>query len=135
MKSILSIFASLFLICSAQCQLVPTPAIVSGDLVFVTAQFPIDPATGHLIFGPMATLTDATIMNIKTALKKKGAKLNEVIKVTVCLSDMRELSAMNAAYVKQFNTDTPPTLEVIESVNMPYGSRIQMSCIADRSRH
>ncbi len=134
MKSMLFFITSMLFICTANAQLTPTPAIVAGDLVFVTAQFPIDKDTGRLVNGSIEELTKLTIKNMKAILKNKGAKLNQVIKTTICLSDMRDLSAMNFAYTQMFDTATPPTQEIMESVNLPFGSRIQISCIADKSR-
>lgn len=107
--------------------------VTSGNLVFVSAQLPID-ATGHISNGTMESLTALAIGNLKHNLSIKGVKLNQVIHTTVYLTDIRDFEAMDYAYSHYFTVANPPTRDVLAVSDLPNGARIQISCIADKTR-
>ena len=134
MKGILCIFASLLFVCGSQAQQTASPAITAGDFIYVSAQLPIDPQTGHLVSGSIDSLTTLVLNNIKAILKTKGAKMNQVIQTTVSLSDIRDYDAMSTAYNRFFNIATPPTTQINQVANIPYNTSVQISCIAYTKR-
>ena len=134
MKGILCIFASLLFVCASNAQQTPSPAITAGDFIYVTAQLPIDTQTGRLVDGSIDSLTTLVLKNIKSILKTKGAKMNQVIQTTVSLADIRDYDAMTTAYNRFFDTATPPTTQVIQAANIPYNTSVQISCVAYTKR-
>ena len=60
-------------------------AIRAGSLLFVSGQVPIDPATGQIVDGDMATQTHRVFRNISEILKAGGASLDDVVRTTVFL--------------------------------------------------
>jgi 2-iminobutanoate/2-iminopropanoate deaminase len=135
MKGIFSALATLLLLSGTGfAQITPTPAIVTENFVFVTAQLPINTQTGKIMTGSMTDLTTLILNNIKTILKTKGVKMNQVIQTTIQLTDIRNYDEMSAAYAKFFNTSIPPTSSVVEVSNLLYNTSIQISCVASTSR-
>ena len=75
-----------------------SPAIRAGNLLFLSGQIPIDPATGNLVAGDIAAQTEQVMRNIGALLKAAGAGFEHVVRTTVFLADMNDFGAMNAVY-------------------------------------
>ncbi len=80
--------------------------VMAGNLVFVSGQLPIDPATGAMPEG-IKEQTAQSIANLKAILAKAGATLDNVVKTTVFLADMELFGAMNEVYASEFKAVYP----------------------------
>jgi len=81
-------------------------AIMTGNLIFVSGQLPIDAATGEMPEDIKAQ-TRQSIENIKAILKEAGATLDNVVKSTVFLADMSLFGPMNEVYGEEFKATYP----------------------------
>ncbi len=81
-------------------------AILTGNMVFVSGQLPVDPVTG-IIPDSIQAQTEQVIKNVKNILADAGATLDNVVKTTVYLSEMYLFSEMNAVYAKEFSQPYP----------------------------
>ena len=63
-------------------------AVLTGKLVFVSGQTPLDPATGGLVGENAADQAEQCLKNLKAILEKSGASLDSVVKTTVFLVDI-----------------------------------------------
>lgn len=81
-------------------------AILTGNMVFVSGQLPVDPVTG-VIPDSIQAQTEQVIKNVKNILADAGATLDNVVKTTVYLSEMYLFSEMNAVYAKEFSQPYP----------------------------
>ena len=77
-------------------------ATILGDLVFVSGQLGINPATGQLAEGGIAAQTRQAIENIIAILAASGSTLDRVAKVTLFLADFSQLGAANQVYAEYF---------------------------------
>lgn len=107
-------------------------AIDTGSLVFVSGQIPIDPATGDIVQGDIATLTNRCLTNAGNILQAAGLSLADVVKTTVFLADMDDFAEMNAEYAKFFPTPAPARSAVAVKT-LPKGVRVEIECIATRN--
>ena len=82
-------------------------AVRVGNLLFVSGQLGIDPATGVFVFGGVKEQTEQVFKNIKAILKEAGTSLENVVKTTVFLSDMDDFSIMNEVYGNEFSAPYP----------------------------
>ena len=82
-------------------------AIKAGDMLFVSGQLGIDPATGDFAPGGVKEQTGQVFKNIKAILKEAGVSLENVVKTTVFLSNMDDFAAMNEVYGKEFSAPYP----------------------------
>lgn len=104
-------------------------AIAAGNLIFLSGQLPIDPATGELIAGDIAAMTRQIFRNIETVLAAAGSTLGKVVKVTVFMADLSDFQAMNAAYAEFFPHD-PPARSTVQVARLPRDARIEIEVIA-----
>ena len=81
-------------------------AIDMGNMVFISGQIPVNPATGEVPEGIKAQ-TAQSIANIKAILAEAGLKINNVIKATVFLADMSLFGDMNEVYGQEFTMPYP----------------------------
>jgi len=83
-----------------------SPAMIFGNLIFVSGQAGRDPVTGGL--GPDVTAqTEQVLENIATILEAAGSSLQHVIRCGVFLVDMKEFPKMNEVYARAFGSHRP----------------------------
>ena len=77
-------------------------AVRAGDFLFISGQLPLDPATGLLVDGTMQSKTERVLANMRAILHAAGMGLEDIVKATVYLKDMKDFAAMNEAYARFF---------------------------------
>ena len=70
-------------------------AVEAGNIVYVSGQLPIDPATGKYAEGGIKELTAQSLTNIKHILEQAGLTMDNVVKTSVFLADMADFAEMN----------------------------------------
>ena len=106
-----------------------SPALRSGNLVFVSGQIPIDPATGQLVDGDMAAQADRVMKNLTAVLAGAGLDFSHVVRTTVFITDMDQFSAMNEVYAR-YIVDPPPARSTVQVARLPRDVRIEIDAIA-----
>ena len=104
-------------------------AIQAGDLLFISGQIPVDPATGAIPEGIEAQATQS-LTNIKNILAQAGLDMNAVIKTTVFLKDMNDFATMNAVYAKFFEDTVYPARSAVEVARLPKDGLVEIETIA-----
>ena len=105
-------------------------AVVSGNLVFVSGQIPIDPATGNLIDEKdIKSQTRRVLLNLQGILKGADVSLSNVVRTTVFLKNMGDFADFNGVYAEFFNVD-PPARATVEVARLPNDVAIEIDCIA-----
>ena len=104
-------------------------AIKVGELVFVSGQLPIDPATGAFAEGGINELTRQSLTNMKAILEEAGTSMANVVKTTVFLADMNDFAAMNEVYAEFFAAPFPARSAVAVKT-LPKDALVEIECIA-----
>ena len=104
-------------------------AIEAGEMVFVSGQLPVDPATGNFVEGGIKELTAQSLTNIKHILEEAGLTMNNVVKTCVFLADINDFAEMNEVYATFFEAPFPAR-SAMAVKTLPKGSRIEIECIA-----
>ena len=104
-------------------------AIKVGELVFVSGQLPINPATGAFAEGGIKELTRQSLTNMKAILEDAGTSMVNVVKTTVFLADMNDFAAMNEVYAEFFAAPFPARSAVAVKT-LPKGALVEIECIA-----
>lgn len=104
-------------------------AVRVGDLIFVSGQIPIDPATGNMVEGDIETLTHRVMKNVKAILEASGCDFSDIVKTSIFIADMNEFARVNAVYATYFN-DYFPARETVQVSRLPKDARIEISVIA-----
>ena len=104
---------------------------VSGELVFVAGQIPLDAGSGEIIgAGDVTRQTQQVMANLEAILKASGAGFDDVVKTTVFLADMNDFAAMNAVYAKYFDEATAPARACVQVSRLPKDVLVEIDCIA-----
>ena len=106
-----------------------SPAIKAGNLLFLSGQIPLDPATGAIVDGGIAAQTEQVMRNIAALLAATGARFEHVVRTTVFLADMNEFAAMNAVYGR-FVVNPPPARATVQVARLPRDVRVEIDAIA-----
>lgn len=102
----------------------------SGNLLFLSGQIPLDPATGQFIAGDIAAQTERVLKNLAAILEAAGSGLNKVLKTTVYLKDLAEFGRMNEVYGKFFG-EKPPARATVEVARLPRDAAIEIDLVAE----
>ena len=104
---------------------------VSGQMLFVAGQIPLNPQSGEIIGqGDIQAQTKQVMSNIEAILSEAGANWNSVVKTSVFLTDMTNFSPMNQVYAQYFAEDTAPARACVEVSRLPKDVLVEIECIA-----
>lgn len=82
-------------------------AVQAGNMLFVSGQLPVDPATGTFAGEDITAQTRQSLTNVKNILEEAGFTTADVVKTTVLLANMSDFAAMNAVYAEFFSAPFP----------------------------
>ena len=104
-------------------------AVQAGDMLFISGQIALNPATGELDNADLRTETLRVMQNLKAILEAAGTHFGKVIKTTIFLSDMQWLKEVNERYATYF-TDNYPARETVAVKGLPKNVHVEISMIA-----
>ena len=104
-------------------------AIKVGNLVFISGQIPIIPATGEILGGDIKLQTRQALENLKHILEAAGSSLDNVVKTTVFMKDLNDYTAINDVY-KEFFTNKPPARSAVQAARLPRDVGVEIEAIA-----
>jgi 2-iminobutanoate/2-iminopropanoate deaminase len=104
-------------------------AIRAGNLLFLSGQIPIDPASGDLVTGGIEPQTRQVFQNIGEILKAGGTSFDGVLSATVYLMDMNDFAKMNEIYATYF-TSPAPARATVQVARLPKDCRVEIQVIA-----
>ena len=104
-------------------------AIRAGNLVFVSGQGALDPATGQPKRDSVEVESRQVMENLKTILEAAGSSLNRVVKSTCYLTDLADFQTFNKIYAEYFTQD-PPARTTIQAARLPLDFKVEVDVIA-----
>ena len=106
-----------------------SPAIRAGELLFVSGQIALDPATGQLIGGDVAAQTRCVMDNLGALLNAAGLSFSDVVRTTIFLADMGDFARVNEVYAKHIG-GSRPARSTVAVAGLPRGVRVEIECVA-----
>jgi len=106
-------------------------AIQYGDMLFVSGQIAINPATGELVKDDIQAETRMVMQNLEAVLAEAGMDFSNVIKSTIFLMDMGQFAQVNEVYGSYFSTN-PPARETVQVAGLPKGVNVEISVVAGK---
>ncbi len=103
----------------------------AGDLLFVSGQTPIDPATGTVASDNVAEQAHQTIKNVRAILQAAGLTLDNVVKATVFIKNMNDFAAINEVYASYFQKPYPAR-SCVEVARLPRDVLVEIEVVAAR---
>jgi 2-iminobutanoate/2-iminopropanoate deaminase len=104
-------------------------AVRAGQLLFVSGQVPLDPATGQIVAGDIAAQTRRVFDNLGAVLKAGGRSFADVVRTTVFLADMNDFAAVNDVYGTYFS-EPYPARATVQVARLPKDARVEIDLIA-----
>jgi 2-iminobutanoate/2-iminopropanoate deaminase len=104
-------------------------AVRSGNFLFCSGQIPLDPKSGQIVSGDIATQTRRVLDNIGAVLKAEGLTFENIVKTTIFLTDLGDFQTVNeiyGSYLKQ----QPPARSTVQVSALPKGAKIEIEVIA-----
>ena len=102
--------------------------IASGDLVFVSGQVGIDPATGATADGIEAQAEQA-LRNVAAVLAAAGLGMADVVKTTIWLTNAEHFGIVNEIYARHFPAPAPARSAPVVA-SLPRGFLISVEAVA-----
>jgi 2-iminobutanoate/2-iminopropanoate deaminase len=106
-------------------------AVQFGDLLFVSGQIALDPATGDLVQGDIEVQTRQVMQNLRAIIEASGMTVENTLKCSCFLKNMEDFAKFNAVYETVFNND-PPARETLEVARLPKDVLVEVSAICGK---
>jgi 2-iminobutanoate/2-iminopropanoate deaminase len=106
-------------------------AIGTENLLFISGQLPIDPASGKMVEGDIGVKTRLILKNAAAIAKEAGTELSRTVKTTIFLTDLGDFQEVNEAYGSHF-PEAPPARSSVQVAALPLGSKIEIEFILAR---
>jgi 2-iminobutanoate/2-iminopropanoate deaminase len=103
--------------------------VISGGFLFCSGQIALDPESGELVDGDVATQTERVLQNLLAVLKEAKMGPENVVKTTVYLTDMADFPAMNEVYGRYLGA-RPPARSTVAVAGLPRGVRVEIDVVA-----
>ncbi|ELY40006.1 Rid family detoxifying hydrolase [Natronorubrum tibetense] len=104
--------------------------VQAGDTLYVSGYGPVDPETDEVVDGDIREQTERVLENIAAVVDEVGGDgLEDVVKVTVYLTDLEDYDAVNEAYGAMFGEE-PPARVCVEVSRLPEDVRVELDAIA-----
>ncbi len=104
-----------------------------GEMIFVSGQLPVDPATGEFPSQDIQGQTRCSLDNVKAILEEAGCTMADVLKTTVFLSDIANFAEMNQIYAEYFQ-EPFPARAAFQVAALPKGALVEIEAVACRSK-
>ncbi|MDD5218972.1 MAG: RidA family protein [Candidatus Bipolaricaulis sp.] len=100
----------------------------AGQFVFTSGQIPLTPG-GEMVRGDIQSAARQALSNVESILVAGGASMNDVVKVTVFLTNMADFAAVNQVYAERFK-EPFPARSAIQVVRLPLDAPLEIEAIA-----
>jgi 2-iminobutanoate/2-iminopropanoate deaminase len=104
-------------------------AIVSNGMVYTSGQIAIDPATNKFNDGTIEEQTRQVLTNLSAILESVGGNIEQTLKATVFLSDLKDFEGMNKVY-SEFFPKHKPARSTVQVAGLPKGARVEIELVA-----
>ena len=105
-------------------------AILSGNTLYTSGQIAFNPKTGELVLDNIKIETKQVMENMKAVLDAAEMDFNNVVKVSIFISDMNNFSEINEIYGSYFDDANAPARETVQVARLPKDVNVEISMIA-----
>jgi 2-iminobutanoate/2-iminopropanoate deaminase len=106
-------------------------AVAVGNLVFVSGQIPLDPATGAVVGATIVEQARQALRNLLAVLAAQSLDANALVKTTVFIRSMADFAAFNTVYAEELG-NAKPARSVVEVSALPKNVLVEIEGIACR---
>ena len=106
-------------------------AIRVGQLLFLSGQVALDPATGQMVDGDVSVQTRRVMDNLAAVLDSAGLSFAHVARTTIFLADMNDFAKVNDVYGSYFS-EPYPARATVQVARLPKDARVEIEIVAAR---
>tara|TARA_Y100000766_G_scaffold19704_1_gene13791 strand:- start:1478 stop:1948 length:471 start_codon:yes stop_codon:yes gene_type:complete len=103
-------------------------AVKTGNLMFISGQIPLNPETGDLVSGSIEDEANQVLNNIKSICEAAGNSLEDIVKITIFLTDLDNFAIVNEVMKEHFS-EPYPARATIEVSGLPLGVNVEIEAI------
>jgi reactive intermediate/imine deaminase len=103
-------------------------AIKVGNVVYLSGQIPLDPASMQLVTGDIAAQTSQVFANIQEVVKAAGGTLDKIVKLSIFLTDLTHFPIVNEV-MSGFFAEPYPARSTVQVSALPRGAQIEIEAI------
>jgi reactive intermediate/imine deaminase len=103
-------------------------AVRAGHTVYFSGQIPLDPATGNLVQGDIATQTRRVFENLKAVAEAAGGSLADIVRVGIYVTDLANFATVNAVMAGYFK-EPYPARSTIQVSALPKGAEVEVDAV------
>jgi reactive intermediate/imine deaminase len=107
-------------------------AVKTGDLIFISGQIPLNPETGDLVSGSIEDQANQVLKNIQSICEASGHGLEDIVKITIFLTDLGNFATVNEVMKKYFK-EPYPARATVEVSGLPLGVNVEIEAIVGTS--
>ena len=104
-------------------------AIKVGETVFISGQIPLEPSSMNIVDEDIRAQTHRVFNNLAAVVREGGGNLDDVVKLTVFLTDLSHFAVVNEVMAEHFNPPYPARAAVGVAA-LPKGVPIEIDAIA-----
>ena len=108
-------------------------AVEAGNFICVSGQIPIDPITGQGVKGDISQQTERVLKNLDLILEAAEAKKEDIMKVTIYVSDISLWDKVNIVY-KEYFQEHKPARAIVPTRELHYGYLIELEALIYREK-
>ena len=103
-------------------------AIKVGETVFISGQIPLEPGTMNIVDEDVRAQTHRVLNNLAAVARESGGNLDDIVKLTVFLTDLNHFSVVNEVMAEHFNPPYPAR-SAVGVAALPKGVPIEIDAI------
>lgn len=103
-------------------------AVQAGNLVFLSGQIPLDPATMKIVDGDFETRARRVFENLAAVATASGGSLDDIVKLTVYLTDLDNFATVNSVMEDYFQKPYPARA-ALGVASLPKGADVEAEAI------
>ena len=103
-------------------------AVKTGNLIFISGQIPLDPKTGDIVDGTIEDQANQVLENVKSICEAAGHGLEDIVKITIFLTDLGNFATVNEVMKKYFK-EPYPARATVEISGLPLGVEVEIEAI------
>ena len=105
-------------------------AVISNNMLYVSGQIPLEPSGMEIIDQSFDAAADQVLNNLEAICKAANCSLDNIVKLTIYLTDLNNFNTLNAIMEKRF-TKPFPARATIEVSALPKGVTVEMDAIVE----
>jgi reactive intermediate/imine deaminase len=106
-------------------------AVQAGNTLWLSGQIPLDPATKELVPGGIEEQIRQVFKNLQAVVSAAGASFDDVVKITIFLTDLSHFALVNKIMAEHFR-EPYPARSSIGVASLPRGAQVEVECIVAR---